>query len=553
MTLGFRSGQRAANPLVLLLTASAGCAMTVLDTNIVAIVLPAIARDFGASFADIEWVISTYVLCFASLLLPAGAIADRFGRRRVFLIGIGAFGLTSLACGLASSAMALYLARAAQGASAALMLAPALALIGHTFHGDAERNRAWSIWGGIMGLTMVLSPILGGLIAHTLGWRWAFHINLPICLALGGATMLFVSESRDEAAQRLDPFGIVFFATSMFGFTFGLINGQAQGWVSPTAVSGFGVGACALAAFIIAERIQARPMLDLQLFRMPHLVGAVWAMFAYAACAQVMASLLPLFLQNGLGYSALQAGFAMLPFALAMLVFPYVGRLLGRRLTSASVLVVGLFVVSVGNAVTGWGAALEAWPVVMLGMLVLGSGGGLLNGETQKAIMSVVPRERAGMASGISTTSRFSGILLGFAMLSGVLATSVRATLTSDSCGDMEACARMRALADAIVAGDMPHAVGELRASELKIAITQAKLAYSSGFAAALLTAAAIAGISAIVIWWLMRSSAREPSVVPSRLTNAPAPQASVGLSASVRSHPRPENAMPQYEDGPSG
>lgn len=182
------------------------------------------------------------MLCFASLLLPAGAIADRFGRRRVFLIGISAFGPTSLACGLASSATALYLARATQGASAAFMLAPALALIDHTFHGDVERNRAWSIWGGIMGLTMVLSPILGGLIAHTLGWRWAFHINLPICLVLGGATMLFVSESCDGAAQRLDPFGIVFFATSMFGLTWGLINGQAQGWVSPTALYRSGSG-----------------------------------------------------------------------------------------------------------------------------------------------------------------------------------------------------------------------------------------------------------------------------------------------------------------------
>ncbi|NIJ59993.1 EmrB/QacA subfamily drug resistance transporter [Pseudochelatococcus lubricantis] len=504
MTVGLSLARNAARPLPLLLTASTGCAMTVLDTNIVAIVLPTIARDFGASFAEIEWVVSTYVLCFASLLLPAGAVADRFGRRRVFLVGIGAFALASLLCGLAPSAAGLYLARAFQGAAAAFLLAPALAVIAHAFHGDAERNRAWAIWGGIMGLTMVLSPIAGGVIAHLLGWRWAFHVNVPICAALAGAAFLFVDESRDEAARRLDPAGILFFASAMFGLTWGLINGQAHGWTSMNAVAGFAGGAGALVAFVIAERLQARPMLDLGLFRNPRLVGAVWAMFAYAACAQVMASLLPLFLQNGLGRPPLEAGFAMLPFALAMLTFPHVGRLLGRYLSPASILVVGLVVVGLGNALTGWGAQLGAWSVVMLGMLVLGSGGGLLNGETQKAIMGVVPRERAGMASGISTTARFSGILLGFAMLSGILATAVRGMLATGPCDGAEACALARAFADAVVAGDLPQAASLTESAD--VAIAQARTAYSAGFSAALLTAALIAGLSAVVVWRLMRA-----------------------------------------------
>jgi EmrB/QacA subfamily drug resistance transporter len=472
MTIAQPLERRAVNPLLVLLTASTGCAMTVLDTNVVAIVLPTVTRDFGASFADIEWVISTYVLCFASLLLPAGAIADRFGRRRVFLIGIGAFAAASLLCGLAPSAVMLYLARALQGVGAAFMLAPALAIIAHTFHREAERNRAWAIWGAIMGLTMVLSPIIGGLIAYAPGWRWAFHINVPICILLAGATLLFVDESQDGGARRLDPAGILLFAACMFGLTWGLINGQAHGWTSSSAITGFGVGVGALAAFVFAERSQERPMLDLKLFRNPKLVGAVWAMFAYAACAQVMASLLPLFLQNGLGQTALQAGFAMLPFAVAMLAFPQVGRLLGRRLISGQILTLGLLVVALGNTLTGWGANLGSWALVMTGMLVLGSGGGLLNGETQKAVMSVVPRERAGMASGISTTARFSGILLGFSTLSGVLATVVRAALNTWHCDGPEACSRARAFADAVVAGDLPHAVEGLTASQSQLAIT---------------------------------------------------------------------------------
>ena len=197
--------------------------MTVLDTNVVAVVLPTITRDFGATFADVEWVISTYVLCFASLLLPAGSIADRHGRRRVFLSGIGAFAISSWLCGVSPTATYLYLARALQGVSASFMLAPALAIIGHTFSSESGRNRAWSIWGGIMGLTMVLSPIVGGIIAYYLGWRWAFYINVPICLTLGLAVFALLGESRDDNARRLDPLGIMAFTAAMFGVTWGLM------------------------------------------------------------------------------------------------------------------------------------------------------------------------------------------------------------------------------------------------------------------------------------------------------------------------------------------
>lgn len=209
--------ERAVNPLLVMLTASTGCALTVLDTNVAAIILPTIAREFRASFADIEWVISTYVLCFASLLLPAGAIADRFGRRRVYLIGIATFTVASLLCGLAPSASALYSARALQGISAAFLLAPALAIIGHSFHDPEARNRAWAIWGSIMGLTMVIAPIIGGVIASALGWRWAFYINVPICALLGVAVVIFVNESKDSAARKLDPVGIIFLQPSCSG------------------------------------------------------------------------------------------------------------------------------------------------------------------------------------------------------------------------------------------------------------------------------------------------------------------------------------------------
>ena len=497
---------RDSRPLAVLLTASTGCAMTVLDTNIVAVVLPTIARDLGASFAQVEWVISTYVLCFAALLLPAGAIADRYGRRKVFLGGILLFALASLLCGAAPTAPALYLARAAQGVGAAFLLAPALAVIGHAFHDEAERAKAWAVWGGMMGLTMVLAPILGGVIAYTLGWRWAFFVNLPICAALAAAVVWLIPESRDMDARRLDPLGIVFFAGAMFGLTWGLIQGQAHGWASQASLAGFAAGLISLALFLIAERRQARPMLDLSLFKIPRFVGAVLAMFAYAASAQVMASLLPLYLQNGLGRPALAAGFAMLPFALAMLILPQVGRRVGRRLAGYQILALGLAVVCLGNLVTGWAAGAANWPGVILGMAVLGSGGGLLNGETQKAIMGTVPRHRAGMASGISTTARFTGILLGFAALSAVLATQARDRLIADLCRAFaDRCAHASLFAGQTIAGNVAGAMAALAPGRQAAALDLARHGYATGFSAALYVAAGFAALASLLVMALMR------------------------------------------------
>lgn len=352
-----------------------------------------------------------------------------------------------------------------------------------------------------MGLTMVLSPIFGGVIADFVGWRWAFYINLPICVGVATAALFSIDESRDNEVRGLDPLGIITFTAAMFGFTWGLINGQAHGWTTPVAVCGFILGMAAFFMFVIAEVFQHRAMLDLGLFRNPRFVGGVLAMFAYAATAQVMASMLPLYLQNGLGRSPLQAGISMFPFAISMLVFPTVSLKLSRRISARSVLVVGLSVVSLGNLLTAVGAYMETWTIVMGGMLFLGAGGGLLNGETQKAIMSAVPRGRTGMASGISTTARFSGILLGFAVLSGLVAEATRSALFKPHQTDLKFSVRF---ADSVIAGDLPGALSTVTASAHGRASEFAMSAYSSGFSFALFAAAGFAVLSAAIVYRLM-------------------------------------------------
>jgi EmrB/QacA subfamily drug resistance transporter len=492
----------------LLLTGSVACAMTVMDSNVVGIVLPSIARDLNASFADIAWVISAFVLCFAALLLPAGAVADRYGRKRVLLCGISVYGLASIACGLAPSTQALYVSRAIQGAGAAFLLAPALAVLGHAFHEEAERTRAWAVWGVIMGIAMVLSPIIGGIIDTYSGWRWAFHVNAPLCALLAAAVVKFVDESRDASPKPLDFAGIGFFACAMFSLTWALILGSELGWHSPAVIYRAAAGVCLFGIFAMVERRRVHPMLDLSLFASWPFVGAVVAMFAYAATAQVMATLLPLFLQNARGATAMTAGLAMLPFALAMLVLPQAGRILSRYWASYNILTLGLAIVAVGNLLLAWSASTGNSTTLIVGMIVLGSGGGLLNGETQKVIMSVIPRHRVGMASGISTTARFSGILLGFSGLGAVLAASVRSDILKES-GDI-AVTIPPALLEQMVAGDahsaqdiFPGAVGESL-------LLLGRQSYANGFAWAFLVATGVAAIAAGIVYVSMRSRASE-------------------------------------------
>lgn len=486
-----------------LLAGSMGCAMTVLDTNVVGIVLPTITRDLNASFAEIEWVISSYVLCFSALLLPAGAIADRYGRKRIFQIGIALFALASFACGWAPAAPALYLARAAQGVGAAFLLAPALAIIGHAFHEESARARAWAVWGGIMGLTMVLSPLIGGGINTVLGWRWAFYINVPICAALALAVARIVEESRDPIPRPLDFAGIFLFAAGMFAFTWAFIVGPEHGWSGNAFRVRFGAGLGFLVAFYFVERRKSYPMLDLSLFAAPAFLGAVIAMFAYAASAQVMASLFPLFLQNARGQSALMAGLGMLPFAIAMLVFPQIGRRLSVYLQSYQILTMGLAVVGIGNLAMMFAATHQSVPLLVVSMALLGSGGGLLNGETQKAIMGTIPRHRAGMASGISTTSRFSGILLGFASLGAVLAGGARAALRNGLNG--AGISIRPGFADYVVAGDFERAM-RLYPGELNRVLKHvAQESYGRGFSHAFLTAAVFALLASVAVYALMR------------------------------------------------
>jgi MFS family permease len=265
----------------ILVAASLVCSLTLLDSNIVAVSLPSIAGTLGAGFADIEWVISAYVLSFAALLLAAGSYADGHGRKRTTLIGLVVFAVASGLCGLAQSVLMLDLARALQGVGGSMVLTAALAIINHAF-AKQERAKAYAIWGVYVGIAIASGPIVGGVVTGFFGWRWAFLINLPICIALFIAIAAFVDESRDHEAERLDYAGILTFSVGLFLLIWALIDGNALGWAAWPIVERFVGAAVLLVAFLIIELVQKRPMVDFTLFAQSTFLGSAFAMLGYA-------------------------------------------------------------------------------------------------------------------------------------------------------------------------------------------------------------------------------------------------------------------------------
>ena len=494
------------SPRMTLLTASGVCSLIVLDTNIVAVTLPSIARDLGADFADIEWVVSAYMLAFAALLLPAGSLADRFGRKKMLLTGLVLFILASVGCGAAPSIVFLDIARAIKGVGAALLLTSALATIGHVFHDETERAKAWAFWGACMGVAMTAAPTVGGLIAELVGWRWIFYLNLPVGLMLLGMVLRNIGESRNEQSARLDPVGSLLFSASLLSLIWGLIEANRIGWDNPLTFARLSGGALLLGLFVLAERLQRRPMVDLQLFKSPRFIGALLGMFAYAGCAQVMMTLLPFYLQNGLGFSAISSGLGMLPFAITMLLCPRLGPQLSRHLSPAAMMALGLTLVSLGNLLCAWATSISGYPAFAVAMAVTGAGAGLLNGDTQKNIMACVPRERTGMASGMSTTMRFSSIMLAIGVYGALLASHTLKALNAN----LQNVApqwldRAEYMASRVVAGDMAAALQALDASAREVVQPLAQQAFISGFTSVLWVVGGVGLLAALLVGTLMR------------------------------------------------
>lgn len=517
MTASVRSGSAldfAEKPskFIVLLTASLVSSLIMLNSNIVAVSLPAIGRSLGGSFTDIQWVISAYVLTYAALLLATGNYADLHGRRKAMLIGLAVFAVASAACGAATSALMLDLARGVQGVGGALLLTASLAIISHDFVGE-ERASALSFWGASLGIALALGPIAGGAITNFFGWRWVFLVNLPACALLIALTLKVVQESRDPNAKRLDFAGIVTFSLGLGLLIWAMIDGNDAGWSSIGILFRLTGAVLCFVAFVVVELRQARPMVDFGLFRRRTFVGAVLAMIGYGASAQVMVFFLPLFLQNAYGFEPVIAGIAMLPFALPMVLAPRLTSALAPRFSGRRLLTAGLAITVIGN-VLFWEVAHSQLPYgdFIIGMLVAGCGAGLLNGQTVKVLAGSVPEDRAGMASGLASTTRFIGILVSVAGMGAVLSSVLRHTFGAAATAAGLDDAAAIAAAKRVAAGDLSGMLDGVPAATRSALHAAGLASFAHGFAAASLLAALIAIVACLLTFLFVRAEDTAPS-----------------------------------------
>ena len=404
-----------------LLAVCIGTFMLLLDVTIVNTALPYIQRGLGASFTDLQWVIDAYALALAAFLLTGGSVADLIGRRRVFVIGMAIFTAASLLCGLSGSPLMLNLARGLQGVGGALMFATALALLAVAFQGP-ERGTALGLWGATTGAAVAIGPLVGGVLTQVLGWEAIFFVNVPIGIVTIAMTLARVEESRNPTGAGIDWIGLVTFSTGLFCLVLALIRGNAEGWGSTVILGLFGAAAVLLVAFVVAEARQREPMFDLALFRNPSFDGASIAAFVLSAAMFAMFLYLTLFVQNALGYSALQAGLRFLPvtllsFAVAPLSGKFAGRFGVRWFIGG-----GLALIGAGLLLMRGVGPDDDWSALLPGFILCGVGIGLVNPALATAAIGVVEPRRSGMASGINSTFRQVGIATGTAALGAIFA-----------------------------------------------------------------------------------------------------------------------------------
>jgi EmrB/QacA subfamily drug resistance transporter len=396
--------------------------MTYLDNNVINVAIPTIQRSLHLSVTGLEWIVSSYLLTLAGLLLVGGRLADVYGRRRVFLAGLAIFTLSSLTAGLAGSGGVLIGARAVQGLGAALLMPATLAIITHAFTDARERTMAIGVWGAVGALGLGLGPVIGGVISQHVHWGWIFLINVPLGVLTFAIAIPFIAESRARSDnRRLDIPGLVTSAIALFALTYALIEGHDRGWTSPLIVAAFALSVFAGAVFLAIEGRSEQPMVPLPMFTSREFSGGTVTMMIWAFGILGIYFFTSIYLQGILGFSPTKAGLAFVPMALAIALAatlaPRVAAMIGgHRTVSLGVLlmVAGLTLFARLGGGVGYGS-------LMPGFLLFGIGAGLMNVPLTNTIMDASPAHQAGIAGALINASREVAGLLGVTVIGAVL------------------------------------------------------------------------------------------------------------------------------------
>jgi EmrB/QacA subfamily drug resistance transporter len=392
------------------------------DATIVNVALPAIKRGLGASLSGQQWSVDAYTLVIGSFLMASGSTADRFGRRRVFQVGLALFTLGSVLCSLAWNVPALIVFRCVQALGGSMLNPVALSIISNTFTEPKARARAMGIWGAVFGISLALGPVLGGLLVTDLSWRAIFWINIPIGVAAIILTRLFVPESKAGTARRFDPWGQLLVIVTLGSLTYGVIEGPANGWGSPLIITVFAVAAAAAVSLVLVESRRYQPLLEVRFFRSVPFSGAsVIAVLAFGIMSGFL-FLNTLYLQDGRGYSALHAGLLTLPMAVMIFLFaPVSGRLVGSVGPRLPLVLAGI-AGTVGLGLLSQLSDTSSLAYLLGCYVLLGLSMGLVNAPISNTAVSGMPNSQAGVAASVASASRQTGSALGVAITGSIVA-----------------------------------------------------------------------------------------------------------------------------------
>jgi EmrB/QacA subfamily drug resistance transporter len=416
---------------------SFGLFMIMLDNTVVNVALPSIQADLHLKISELEWVVTGYALTFGALMLTGGKLADLFGRRKIFVFGLVIFTAASLACGLANGAGMLIGARVVQGVGAALMNPATLSIIVATFPAR-QRGTAIGIWAGVSALALAIGPLVGGIITERINWSWVFFINIPVGVLGIAAAYLFIDESRDTSdEQRPDVPGLVTSTVGLFALTYALIEANQYGWTSPRILASFAVAAASLVAFVLLERNQRLPMLELALFRNKAFSGANAVMLLVGLAMFGIFFYVSLYVQQILGFSAIQAGASFLPWTLLIILLaPQAGRL-SDRIGPRPFVTAGMVILSGAMIVFSRMGLHESFWGLLPGMLLGGVGMSAAMAPVTAAAMQSVRPDKAGVGSAVLNSMRQVGGSMGIAIMGAIVAASTSAGRRPDPTGFM--------------------------------------------------------------------------------------------------------------------
>lgn len=495
--------------------------MVFIDSSAVNVALPALQHEFGATAAQAQWVVESYALFLAALLLVGGALGDRYGRKRIFLIGTVLFTVTSIWCGLAPSIEMLIVARGAQGIGAALLTPASLAIISATFSDTTERGRAIGTWSGFTAITAAGGPVLGGWLVENISWRWVFFINLPLAVIVVLVSLRGMPETRDEEAGRLDVAGAALATIGLGGLVYGLIEAPLRGWADPRVLASLAVGVGALVAFVIVEARVTSPMMPLRLFRSPTFAGANLLTFLLYGAFGGALFWLPFNLIQVQGYSATAAGAALLPTILILFALSrWTGGLIGQ-FGAKLPLTIGPGIVAVAFllfARTGIGGSY--WTTFFPASVVLGIGMAITVPPLTTAVMSAVSQRQAGVASGINNAVARTAGLIAVAIFGVIVTTVFARELTSqlDAMPNLPPAVREAVTAQRadLAATQAPAGADPALAASIDEAVDAS---FVAGFRVAMIVGAVMALLSAAAAWWLVEG--KSPAVAGTNSTAA--------------------------------